>query len=152
GWPEGEIIRYAGDCDFYLRRTEDGRILAGGMDSTFGRLAGMLPVQKLAGRRWDQMLRTVQKMFPGIRSLTPAYQWSGRELRTPDSLPVIGTHSEYPDWIFALCPGSSGILWAELAGRMAVQLKKRTPPSDAAFLSPERFREPSRCCTSCSDC
>ncbi|MCI8497194.1 MAG: FAD-binding oxidoreductase, partial [Clostridiales bacterium] len=47
GWPEGEIIRYAGDCDFYLRRTEDGRILAGGMDSTFGRLAGMLPVQKL---------------------------------------------------------------------------------------------------------
>lgn len=152
GWPEEEVICRKGSCDLFLRRTDDRRILIGGLESAFGRLAAMLPVQKLAQRKWSQMSGLIQELFPGIRSLTPAWQWGGTTLRTPDSLPLIGTHSQYPNWIFALCPGGNGILWAELAGRLAVQLKNGTPPADAALLSPERFS--ADCCADsvCADC
>lgn len=151
GWPQNEVIRHVGDCEWTLRRTDDGRILISGMESILGRIAGMLPVQKLNGRKFNLLLTSLQEMFPGLRNLTPAYQWGGTTLRTPDSLPVIGTHPEYPDWIFALCPGDNGILWAELAGRTIVQIKKGTTPSEASFLSPQRFSREKCACTS-SDC
>ena len=118
----------------YLRTTADNRIIIGGLDSGAvdgdGKLAGIVKLPGYSEGKYTKLKAILQDMFPAISGLKTEYQFSGLSLDTGDSLPYIGEHQKYPNTYFALCWGSNGIPFSEIASRLICDLYHGQYPAE----------------------
>jgi glycine/D-amino acid oxidase-like deaminating enzyme len=68
------------------------------------------------------LTRGAVELFPQFAGVLPAAQWSGIRPMTTDSLPVLGTDSEFPALIYACGHSRNGILKAPLTGTVVARL------------------------------
>ena len=111
GWDDQCLIWETARPYFYLRTTDDGRVIAGGRDvSSPSRHESRWQLQ----RQTDALAKRVRKMFPAM-ALEVAYRWGGAFASTADSLPIVGTLPEFPNTWFALGYGGNGITFSVMA-------------------------------------
>lgn len=90
-------------------------------------------------RRADILAGHMQRILPGI-STSDATQWMGRRPSTPDSLPVIGRASKFPNVYYAFGHGHTGLCGGAPTGRIIADLVAgREPSIDVSPYRVERF-------------
>jgi glycine/D-amino acid oxidase-like deaminating enzyme len=116
----------------YFRRTDDGRILFGGEDQPVPRTkrARHAALVSAAG-----VLRAkLHDLYPHLDPVIIEHAWEGLFATTPDGLPYIGEHPEYPGHLFALGYGGNGMTFGFLAARILLRrYRQRARPVDALF-------------------
>jgi glycine/D-amino acid oxidase-like deaminating enzyme len=60
-------------------------------------------------------------LYPPISGVQPAWAWGTETYGSPDDLPLIGRHRNFPRHLFALGTGRSGAGVAWLAARVLVR-------------------------------
>lgn len=112
------VVTEAGAEPHWVRWLTDDRILfAGG-------LARPTPVRrrdKVLVQRTAQLMYELSVRYPVISGLPAAWGWSVPVVRTPDGLPWVGPHRNYPHHFFALAMGWHGDAVAWLAARAAAR-------------------------------
>ena len=111
------------------------------------RFAGQVELASLDARpNWNRariLLRQGMRMFPGLGEnglLERQSLWMGHRPSMPDSLPVIGPSSRFPNAIYAFGHGHVGMCAAPTTARIVTDLLAgRQPPVDIAPFSPRRF-------------
>lgn len=143
GWTDGCVIHHMGRPDITFSVTHQGRILASGLDTGLidrnRRMAGILPLDVLAGKKYAHLQDEIIRMFPGIRETDVEYTFTSDFIQTEDGLPVIGTQEQYPDCFFALCPSQNGILFSQVAANLLLQLYQGEDGENADLYSPDRL-------------
>jgi glycine/D-amino acid oxidase-like deaminating enzyme len=117
----------------YIRRTDDGRLLVGGEDTVHRSSRGS---RRRIARGRARLTRFLARIYPGLADERPEYAWEGVFAETPDGLPYVGSHSRYPNHLFALGYGGNGMTASFLAARLLLELyqgrdKRRTGRSAA---------------------
>ena len=100
----------------YFRSTVDGRLIVGGEDDAID-----IPARR--DRRVAKKARTLakrmQRMFPRLTMLQPAFSWAGTFAETQDGLPFFGPHPQYgPRVHFAMAYGGNGITYSMLGAQV----------------------------------
>jgi glycine/D-amino acid oxidase-like deaminating enzyme len=116
----------------YGRWTADGRILFGGEDRPVprGPLARRRALVAASRALRDRLLR----IYPAAAALATTHAWEGLFATTPDGLPYIGAHRDYPRHLFALGYGGNGMTFGMLAaGILLRQYLGRPRPEDEIF-------------------
>jgi glycine/D-amino acid oxidase-like deaminating enzyme len=103
----------------YVRWTSDGRLLVGGGDTAH---RGAKGARGRISRARDRLTSYVTAIYPALAREQPAYAWEGLFAETPDGLPYIGTHSHYPNHLFALGYGGNGMTASFLAATLLLRL------------------------------
>lgn len=96
------------DPYFYMRTTDDNRLLLGGEDSSFR--IGILR-EKLKSLNAKKLQSTLKDILPKAQFVED-YTWAGTFGKTKDSLPYIGKPSEYKNTFFVLGFGGNGITFS----------------------------------------
>jgi glycine/D-amino acid oxidase-like deaminating enzyme len=125
------VVTEGGEAPHWLRWLSDDRLLfAGALGPPVGtRLRDQALVQRTAQLMYELSLR-----YPVISGLAAAWGWSIPVVRTPDGLPWIGAHRNYPHHFFAMAFGWQGDALAWLAARAAVRFfRGETRREDDAF-------------------
>ncbi len=129
GWPENCLIWETGRPYCYLRRTPDGRVIAGGYDEPLtdpAKRDEMLPAKAAA------LLRKLRRLLPGACCET-AWSWCGTFAETRDGMPHIGPRPDGPPNVyFALGYGGNGITFSQLASEIIRDLvvEGQSPEAD----------------------
>ena len=125
-----------------VRSSADGRILIGGLDSSLigagGKIGGFLSARKLIDVRYRELEEALTEMFCAIPGLKGEYAFSGVQASTRDRLPVIGEHTEYPGFLFNLCCGGGGILYACLGAELLLRRYQGEDCPELSLFSPQR--------------
>jgi glycine/D-amino acid oxidase-like deaminating enzyme len=95
----------------YIRSTTDKRIIIGGEDERF--INPELRDDKIDQKK-TALVACLREIFPGL-AFVPDFSWAGTFGVTPDSLPYIGPHEDYPRSFFVLGYGGNGITFSVLA-------------------------------------
>ena len=115
----------------YFRWTDDGRILFGGEDRSVPPPARRHRALVRSARRLRDRLTA---FYPELTPPRIAFAWDGVFATTPDGLPYIGAHPDYPRQLFALGYGGNGMTFASLAaGILLRHYQGRPRASDALF-------------------
>ncbi len=112
------IVRDAGDPPHGLGWLRDDRVLFSGADRA------ALPErarQKAVVQRTGQLMYELSRIYPDISGLLPSFGWDTAYARTPDGVPFIGPHRNYPRHLFALGAGPDGLAQAFLAARLLLR-------------------------------
>lgn len=99
---------------FYMRSTEDNRLLIGGADEPFSN-----PDHRdaLIEQKDEELMNLFKTALPDM-SMTPDYSWAGTFGITKDSMPFIGMHPDHHNSFFVLGYGGNGITFSLMAMRM----------------------------------
>jgi glycine/D-amino acid oxidase-like deaminating enzyme len=135
---QGEM-RWSGQClvwesarpYFYMRMTDDGRIIAGGEDVPFKDAAAR---DVLMPERTSLLMRRLHSMVPAAKAEL-AFSWAGTFAETADGLPYIGPVPGHPAILVALGYGGNGITFSMIAARL---LAAHCAPAPEAGLEPDR--------------
>ncbi len=154
GWPGQCIIRTFGTPKQIYSFTPDGRISAECADSP-----NRLPLAENVGaalrrlsRRFDgrsdqradqsgtlaRLEESVGFLFPAIASVKTDYAFEREYVTAPDGLPLIGTHRDYNNCIFALTGGRGALIEAQWAAQTAADICEELFNEDMAAFSPMR--------------
>ena len=113
------VVWDTNDPYFYMRTTEDCRLLIGGED-----VDASLPLQeKIREEKAKRLIDTATKMIPDL-SYIEDFNWGGIFGATKDGLPYIGRSPEFPNSIFVLGYGGNGIIFSAQAMEMVPALLK----------------------------
>jgi len=115
---------------FYLRQTDDNRVIVGGEDEPFSN-----PVARdaLLPSKIKSLQKRVQKLFPGT-PIHPDFSWAGTFAETEDGMPFIGQVEERPNAYFAMGYGGNGITFSMLAREIITALiTEGSHPNEALF-------------------
>jgi glycine/D-amino acid oxidase-like deaminating enzyme len=129
GWPEQRLMWETARPYLYLRTTEDGRVMVGGGDEPF---RDPRRRDQLLDRKAKLLARKFARLFPEI-DFEPAYAWTATFAETPDGLPYIGAHPDYPGMYFALGYGGNGITCGLIAAEIIADLYLGRKNPDAAI-------------------
>lgn len=142
GWPGKCIIRTFGTPKIHYSFTPDGRIAASGLESrTFGiggRVKELLQMPASSEKKFAHLEDSVAYLFPAIPNSKPAFAYEQSYAAAPDGLPVIGTHPDYLNCIFALCTGNGTTLYSLLAAQFAADITEGLHNADMDFFRPQR--------------
>jgi glycine/D-amino acid oxidase-like deaminating enzyme len=133
-WKDNCLVWETARPYFYLRTTEDRRILIGGEDEPFSdpaRRDAKLPAKT------QTLLRRFRKLFPAI-PFEVEFAWTGTFGETPDGLPYIGAKSGAPRVLYALGYGGNGITFSQIAARILVRICQGRTSRDAALFTFDR--------------
>lgn len=109
---------------------DDERLLICGAD---GDVPATRAREQALVQRTGQLMYELSTLFPDISGLPPAYGWDVEYCQTPNGLPVIGPHRNYPHHLFA-CGGHASVTSAFLASRVLLRHHlEELDPSDASF-------------------
>ena len=111
--------------------TRGGRLVIQGGDQSPvpARLADQVLVQRTGQLMYELSLR-----HPAISGIQPAYAWTATRVVGKDGLPIAGAHRNFPNHLFALGLGATGIAGAWLAARIVLrQFQGEPDPVDAVF-------------------
>lgn len=103
---------------YYFRWTTDGRLLVGGADTNHRAVKGSKTRISKARARLTAYLNN---LYPLLAEESPAYVWEGLFAETPDGLPYIGSHSRFPNHLFALGYGGNGMTASFLAAKLLLK-------------------------------
>jgi glycine/D-amino acid oxidase-like deaminating enzyme len=135
-WEERCLIWETARPYFYLRTTDDGRVLLGGEDSRYSQRHTRT---RLLTAKADTLLRRFRRMFPKI-TVEAAYSWAGVFAETRDGLPCIGAMRGDPDTWYALGYGGNGITLSVIAADLLRDAWEGRANQDAQIF---RFSRPS---------
>jgi glycine/D-amino acid oxidase-like deaminating enzyme len=116
----------------YFRWTDEGGILFGGEDRTVprtkrGRHAALV---KAAATLHAKLL----ELCPRAGDVRVTHAWEGLFATTPDGLPYVGEHPDYPAHLFALGYGGNGMTFGFLAAQILLRrYQRRVRPADGLF-------------------
>lgn len=110
----------------YMRSTTDNRILVGGEDEPFRDAARR---DKLIDKKEGALLKRIRAVLPDVE-LFPDFSWAGTFGLTPDALPYVGPHKDFPRSLFVLGYGGNGITFSVLSMKVI---------SDAVAGRPNKF-------------
>jgi len=113
-WPERCLIWETRQPYFYMRTTNDNRIMMGGEDISFKNAA--IRDSKLASKT-KTLGRKFKKLFPHIPMVTD-FSWCGTFSSTEDGLPYIGEYEGKKNIFFALGYGGNGITFSMIAAQL----------------------------------
>ena len=101
-----------------LRWLKDDRVLFSGADQppVAARLRDKTLVQ-----RTNQLMYELTTLYPSISGLQPEWGWDFLHYGSPDGLPVVGPHRNFPRHLFALGHGRHGVGMAWLAARVLLR-------------------------------
>ena len=99
---------------FYMRTTQDNRIMMGGQDSIFKNPAVR---DALLESKCRKILEQFNELFPAI-NVRPDFTWCGTFSFTLDGLPYIGLHPKLDNVYFALGYGGNGTTFSMIAAEM----------------------------------
>jgi gamma-glutamylputrescine oxidase len=129
--PRKGILTEVGTNPHWLRWLADDRILFTGAlgAPTSDRQRSKVLVQRTAQLMYELSLR-----YPAISGLPAAWGWHTPVVTTPDGLPWLGPHRNYPHHFFALATGWHGDSLAWFAAKAAVRhFRGEARREDAAF-------------------
>jgi glycine/D-amino acid oxidase-like deaminating enzyme len=101
-----------------LRWLKDDRVLFSGADQK------PLPLRQREGAlapRAYQLMYELTTLYPAISGLQPEWAWDFVHYGSPDGLPVVGPHRNFPRHLFALGHGRHGAGVAWLAARVLLR-------------------------------
>lgn len=107
-----------------LRWLKDDRVLFAGADQPA--VALRLRDQTLV-QRANQLMYELTTLYPAISGVQPAWGWDFLHYGSPDGLPVVGPHRNFPRHLFALGHGRHGAATAWLAARILLREYLREP-------------------------
>lgn len=113
-WPERCLIWETRQPYFYMRTTNDNRIMMGGEDIPFKN--ALLRDSKLTNKT-KTLERKFKKLFPHIPMVTD-FSWCGTFSSTDDGLPYIGEYRNKKGVFFALGYGGNGITFSMIAAQL----------------------------------
>lgn len=113
---------------FYLRMTDDGRLLMGGADEGFRN-----PKLRdgLITRKTRKLLEVYSDFYPEQPVPDVAFAWAGTFGETKDGLAYIGESEEMPNAYFALGYGGNGITFSMIAAQIITDLYMGIENADA---------------------
>ena len=127
----GVVLTEAGEAPHWMRWLADDRLLFAGALAT---PVGDRQQDRAVMQRTAQLMYELSVRFPVISGLPAAWGWSLPVVSTPDGLPWIGPHRNYPHHFFSMAFGWHGDALAWQAARAAVRYFKREPRrEDEAF-------------------
>jgi len=131
-----DVITEIGESAHWLRWIgSDRAMFAGALTKPVGaRLASKALVQ-----RAGQLMYELSVRYPAISGLRAEWCWDLPVITTPDGLPWIGTHRNYPFHFFAIALGWHGDALAWRAARAAVRAFKGEANREEAILGFERY-------------
>jgi glycine/D-amino acid oxidase-like deaminating enzyme len=111
-------LRDASDPPHLLRWLKQDRVLFSGADQP--------PVpprlrEKTIGPRANRLMYELSTLYPAISGAQPEWAWDFIHHGSPDGLPVIGPHRNFPRHLFALGHGRHGAGVAWLAARVLLR-------------------------------
>ena len=139
GWPGKCVISsFSGGTIFSV--TPDNRIVAQGLDSGMtgmrGKLSGVIPKEAFQEKKYAQLSREVERMFPGIRKTGMEYLFSCEYPVTGNGLPLVKTHKAYPGCVFAICGGGGSLAYAPIVAKhVAEMVLEKQNPDHAIFFT-----------------
>jgi len=125
------VVTESGADAHWWRSLPDDRLLVAGAAS---RPVGARLLDKTLVQRTGQLMYELSVRYPVISGLRAQWAWSTPVVSTPDGLPWIGLHRNYPFHFLALAFGwhGDGLAWA--AARAALRHFKGEARSDDAAL------------------
>jgi glycine/D-amino acid oxidase-like deaminating enzyme len=112
------VLTEAGPAPHWLRWLPDDRALFAGAVAA---PAGERQRDKIIVQRTAQLMYELSVRYPAISGLPAAWGWRLPVVSTPDGLPWIGPHRNYPHHFFALAMGWHGDSLGWHAARAAVR-------------------------------
>lgn len=109
-----------------LRWLKDDRVLFAGADQP------AVPLRlrdKTRVQRANQLMYELTTLYPAISGVQPAWGWDFLHYGSPDGLPVVGPHRNFPRHLFALGHGRHGAGTAWLAARLLLRAYLGEPAS-----------------------
>jgi glycine/D-amino acid oxidase-like deaminating enzyme len=111
-------LRDTAEPPHLLRWLKDDRVLFGGADQP--------PLQPRARDRArvqhaNELMYQLTTLYPAISGLQPEWAWDAITYGSPDGLPVVGPHRNFPRHLFALGHGRHGAGVAWLAARVLLR-------------------------------
>ena len=136
-WPDRCLIWETARPYFYMRTTDDGRVLAGGGDEP-GADTHRSPrrLEEKTGR----LAARVREWFPRL-PVRVACAWGATFATTDDGLPFVGRAPECPHVWFSLGYGGNGITFSVIAAGLLRDDYLGRPSPDAALFAFDRQRE-----------
>ncbi len=113
-WPERSLIWETKRPYFYMRTTEDNRMMIGGEDEEFKDPVKRDALLRAKVRKLENQFR---KLYPDIPFQTDM-AWCGTFSSTTDGLPYIGPWPGKPRMFFALGYGGNGITFSMIAAQI----------------------------------
>jgi glycine/D-amino acid oxidase-like deaminating enzyme len=101
-----------------LRWLKDDRVLFSGADQ---RPVAPRLRDKTIVQRANQLMYELTTLYPSISGLQPEWGWDFLHYGSPDGLPVVGPHRNFPRHLFALGHGRHGAGMAWLAARILLR-------------------------------
>jgi glycine/D-amino acid oxidase-like deaminating enzyme len=120
----------------YGRWTADGRLMLGGGD------ASPVPERRRAAVLQDRAMgvwRYFGRRYPALQHVDVDCAWEGLFATTPDGLPYIGAHRDYPRHLFALGYGGNGMTFGFLAARLLLDAYRGRRSGDHALFAFDRL-------------
>jgi glycine/D-amino acid oxidase-like deaminating enzyme len=119
----------------YARWTSEGRLLFGGGDRP--RVADKQrgrALQEGAMRVW----RYFERLYPALTFADIDFAWEGLFATTPDGLPYIGPHADYPNHLFELGYGGNGMTFGFLAAALLLDWYRGRRSNDLELFAFDR--------------
>ena len=132
---EGVLLWSTATPYFYMRTTDDNRILVGGRDEDF---VSSHKRDELISKKSCQLVKDFQQLIPGV-DFKKEFSWAGTFGSTKDGLPVIGPYHKFPNSLFGLGFGGNGITFSLIAARILRDIIKGRLNKDASLFSFERL-------------
>jgi glycine/D-amino acid oxidase-like deaminating enzyme len=111
-------VRDSADPPHLLRWLDDDRVLFGGADQA---PAGSRAHDKVVVQHANELMYQLTTLYPAISGLQPEWGWDVLTHDSPDALPVVGPHRNFPRHLFALGQGHHGAGVAWLAARVLLR-------------------------------
>lgn len=101
-----------------LRWLRDDRVMFGGADQP---PVGSRARDKVVVQHANELMYQLTTLYPAISGLQPEWAWDLVSYGSPDGLPVVGPHRNFPRHLFALGHGRHGAGVAWLAARVLLR-------------------------------
>lgn len=135
-WSDESLVWETGRPYYYMRVTDDRRIMIGGADAPFKDPDWR---DRLLPARTKRLERRLRQWLPSVPTQT-AFAWSGTFGETEDGLPLIGPlpAPECGQVLFALGYGANGITFGAVAARILRDFCLGGPTEDAQIFRLDR--------------
>jgi glycine/D-amino acid oxidase-like deaminating enzyme len=111
-------LRDAEDPPHLLRWMKEDRVLFAGADQP---PVGSRIRDKALVQQANELMYQLTTLYPAISGLQPEWAWDVTSYGSPDGLPVVGPHRNFPRHLFALGHGRHGAGVAWLAARVLLR-------------------------------
>jgi glycine/D-amino acid oxidase-like deaminating enzyme len=133
-WLGDHIVWEASDPYLYVRRTHDGRIIAGGEDEPSANAHADL---RLLRKKTGQVADKIRALIPGMR-FRIAHRWAGAFGESDTGLPLIDRVPGHPNCYAVMGFGGNGITYSIIAAEIVSRLiaAKNDPDADLYRFKP----------------